>query len=370
MAAPGSTSDPTPILECGDRIPNFVLPNHDGRTMMFYDRACGNPGIILVESEKSAALQPQIAAITAEPAAAEIATAGVELTVISRRPARACAKIAAPLDASTPVLSDPGASVIAALGSGVAPGRKPPPVFALVYNANQRVLCTMTPDDGPMAASALARIATAKPVLAEAPVVEQAPVLLIPDLLAPADCARLVEHWRTGNDEGGVSAYRDGEAKEALDISQKKRRDRLVDDMALRADVMDQVAKRLVAEMYKAFAYENFILEPPIVACYDAARQDYFNRHRDNLSPQTASRRFALSLNLNDDYDGGALIFPEYGGQDYRPAAGAGVVFSCAHIHAAQPVSRGERFVLLTFLHDPNRAPHPWSMPEQRGRAG
>ena len=78
-----------------------------------------------------------------------------------------------------------------------------------------------------------------------------------------------------------------------------------------------------------------------------------------------ASRRFALSLNLNDGYDGGALVFPEYGGQHYAPGAGAGIVFSCSHVHEALPVTRGERFVLLTFLHDPNRQPHPWSIPAQ-----
>lgn len=366
MAAPGSASLKDPVLECGDRIPNFVLPNHDGRTMMFYDRACGNPGIIIVESEKSAALQAELDALVANSAAAALKKAGIEVTVISRRPARACAKLAGPFDDTTPVLSDPAGSVISALGSGMSPGRKPPPVFALVYNANQRLLCEMTPTDGPLTESALNMIAAGKPCLSKTPIDEQAPVLLIPDLLPPADCRRLIDHWRSGNSEGGVSAYRDGKAEEALDVAQKKRRDRLVDDLALRGEVMEQVAKRLVAEMFKAFAYENFILEPPIVVCYDAERQDYFKRHRDNLSPQTASRRFALSLNLNDDYDGGALVFPEYGGQPYRPAAGAGVVFSCAHIHAAEPVSRGERFVLLTFLHDPNRAPHPWSMPDQR----
>jgi predicted 2-oxoglutarate/Fe(II)-dependent dioxygenase YbiX len=55
-------------------------------------------------------------------------------------------------------------------------------------------------------------------------------------------------------------------------------------------------------------------------------------------------------LNLNDDYDGGELRFPEYGTDRYRPAAGEALVFSGAHLHEVLPVSRGQRFVLLSFL--------------------
>jgi hypothetical protein len=43
----------------------------------------------------------------------------------------------------------------------------------------------------------------------------------------------------------------------------------------------------------------------------------FFRAHRDNLSPATAHRRFALTLNLNESYQGGQLRFP-------APARGAG----------------------------------------------
>ena len=66
----------------------------------------------------------------------------------------------------------------------------------------------------------------------------------------------------------------------------------------------------------------------------------------------------ALTLNLNsDEYDGGELMFPEYGDYRHKPPAGAAVVFSCSLLHEALPVTRGQRFALLSFLLDPADAP-------------
>ena len=90
-----------------------------------------------------------------------------------------------------------------------------------------------------------------------------------------------------------------------------------------------------------------------LIACYDAERGDYFRRHRDNQTPATATRRFALTLNLNsDEYEGGELVFPEYGNDRYKPPTGAAVLFSCSLLHEALPVTSGQRFALLSFLRD------------------
>ena len=100
----------------------------------------------------------------------------------------------------------------------------------------------------------------------------------------------------------------------------------------------------------KAFAFRATRFEGFKIACYDAAEGGHFRAHRDNLSPSTEHRRFALTLNLNDGYEGGHLRFPEYGAYLYRPGAGGAVVFSGSHLHEALPVTRGKRYVLLSFL--------------------
>jgi predicted 2-oxoglutarate/Fe(II)-dependent dioxygenase YbiX len=45
-------------------------------------------------------------------------------------------------------------------------------------------------------------------------------------------------------------------------------------------------------------------------------------------------------------------MFPEYGDYRYKPATGAAVVFACSLLHEALPVTRGQRFALLSFLLD------------------
>ena len=103
-------------------------------------------------------------------------------------------------------------------------------------------------------------------------------------------------------------------------------------------------------EIRKAFAYDASRFEGFKIGCYRAEDEGFFTAHRDNISPATAHRTFALTLNLNDDYDGGELWFPEYGPDRYRPAVGEALAFSGAHLHEVLPVRRGRRFVLLSFL--------------------
>ncbi len=92
-------------------------------------------------------------------------------------------------------------------------------------------------------------------------------------------------------------------------------------------------------------------LETLRIGCYDSANQGFFGAHRDNTTPYTAHRRFAMSLNLNDgDYEGGCLRFPEFGPDLYAPGAGGAVIFSCHLLHEALPVTKGRRFAVFSFL--------------------
>jgi predicted 2-oxoglutarate/Fe(II)-dependent dioxygenase YbiX len=78
----------------------------------------------------------------------------------------------------------------------------------------------------------------------------------------------------------------------------------------------------------------------------------HFRAHRDNTTKGTAHRRFALSLNLNDDFEGGELSFPEYGPRSYKMPAGCAVIFSGSLLHKVSPVTRGRRYAFLPFLYD------------------
>jgi hypothetical protein len=184
-------------------------------------------------------------------------------------------------------------------------------------------------------------------------VVTQAPVLLLPRVLDAAYRDRLIRVWeRDGGTETGVARA----GNDVLDTSFKRRRDHTVSDGDLLRQLTSVLGRRVLPEVGKAFAFRATRFEGFKIACYDAATGGFFRPHRDNLTPATAHRVFALTLNLNDDYDGGQLRFPEYGNQLYRPDAGAALVFSCSHLHEVLDVTAGRRFVLLSFLYN---APGP-----------
>ena len=88
-----------------------------------------------------------------------------------------------------------------------------------------------------------------------------------------------------------------------------------------------------------------------IVACYDSAVGGHFYRHRDNVNVGAQHRRFAVTINLNNDYDGCDLMFPEFGRRTYRAPHGGAIVFSCGALHQVTPVTRGRRYAFLAFLY-------------------
>lgn len=179
----------------------------------------------------------------------------------------------------------------------------------------------------------------------------QAPVLLLPGVLEPELCERLIGFWEQGEkmrDAVADSQYGVGHQKATL----KKRVDVLVDDAELKRLLTQRLERRVLHELSKAYGCEARHMEAFRIGCYDAASGGYFNRHRDNATPHTGHRKFAITINLNDDYEGGALRFAEYGRQVYSPAAGGAVVFSCGLLHEAEPVTRGRRFGMFGFFYD------------------
>jgi predicted 2-oxoglutarate/Fe(II)-dependent dioxygenase YbiX len=154
-----------------------------------------------------------------------------------------------------------------------------------------------------------------------------------------------------GHEEGTVNSIVAGEKVERVHKAVKSRLDHPITDMAVLKSLIGVIGRRLAPELDRAFNFTRFKFDRFIITCYDAARHDYFRRHRDNQSPSTEDRRFALTLNLNtDEYEGGELIFPEYGNHRYSPPAGGAILFSCSLLHEALPVTRGRRFTLLSFL--------------------
>jgi len=155
----------------------------------------------------------------------------------------------------------------------------------------------------------------------------QAPILFLPNVLEPALCARLIETYhRLGGEESGYMTEVDGVTKLVIDHYHKRRQDILIDDQDLISTLQARFKRRIVPEISKAYQYHVTRMERYIVACYSAKTEGHFRPHRDNTTKGTAHRRFAVSINLNADFSGGEIYFPEFSHQSFKPPIGGAVV--------------------------------------------
>lgn len=185
------------------------------------------------------------------------------------------------------------------------------------------------------------------------PAVMHAPVLMIPNVFEPALCEELIRrHNEAGGIETGFMIERDGVTVQEHDYSHKRRTDWPMDDKRLIEATRVRVRRRIAPEIQRAHQFTVTHIERYLVACYKAEVGGHFASHRDNTTKGTAHRRFAVSINLNDDYDGGELVFPEFGQARFKPKIGGACVFSCSLLHQATRVTRGERYVFVPFLYD------------------
>jgi len=194
-----------------------------------------------------------------------------------------------------------------------------------------------------------------------------APVLLVPRILNGELCDALIDYWHRGDKKEDAVANSNGGGPAVPNSRTKRRIDVVVQDRPLYEAVKQRVERCVLLELRKCLHFEAARIEPLRVGCYDAVRGGSFKRHRDNTTPYTRHRRFAMSLNLNEGYEGGALTFPEYGRELYKPGPGDAVVFSCSLLHEALPVTEGRRFGLFTFFTDQAGAAQEDAMIAQRG---
>ncbi|NJN03284.1 MAG: redoxin domain-containing protein [Leptolyngbyaceae cyanobacterium RM1_1_2] len=173
-----------------------------------------------------------------------------------------------------------------------------------------------------------------------------APVLIVPNVLTSEQCQLLMQQWHQGNQfEGKVGA---GSQTRAQKLA-KVRTDILL-QKPMMAEVDRALGGTLFPEIEKVFGLKVTHREEYKIGCYDAAKGGFFKQHRDNFDRHLSHRRVAMTMNLNDDYGGGGLNFPEYGNFVYRPAAGGAVIFPCSLMHQALPVTSGKRFMMVSFF--------------------
>jgi peroxiredoxin/predicted 2-oxoglutarate/Fe(II)-dependent dioxygenase YbiX len=348
-------------FEVGDWVSDFSLPSAAGKTVKLSDTV-GVPVVVVFLGHDTPAAQAACDGFAAEfeqfkslrtpiLAVRQGGAVGTDLLGGGETPQGATVDWPGVGELPFPVLSDTDGSIAAKYS---AKGLR-----AALIHPNARIFRYYEPsDNGSLAAKVLADVKSIVDLEPPRQILQQAPILLIPEVLPPEFCKKLIQTWETeGNQDSGFMVDKEGKTVGQYDYSSKIRRDHFIDNKTpLHAEARNWIVRRIVREVHKAFSFEATRLEDMKIACYDAARGGYFRPHRDNTTGATAHRRFAVSMLLNDEYEGGYLRFPEYGPHTYRPPAGGAVVFGCSLLHEATDVTAGRRFVLLTFLYGEKEA--------------
>jgi predicted 2-oxoglutarate/Fe(II)-dependent dioxygenase YbiX/peroxiredoxin len=184
-----------------------------------------------------------------------------------------------------------------------------------------------------------------------------APILFLPRVFEPEFCRHLIDLYEaTGGRESGFMREIGGRTVGVTDPGFKRRKDYTIEDRELIAALRARFLRRVVPEIAKVHQFRATRTERYIVSCYAAEDGGHFSAHRDNTTKGTAHRRFAVSVNLNDDFEGGEVSFPEYGPRSFKAPCGGAVVFSCSLLHRVSKVTRGRRYAFLPFLYDDESA--------------
>jgi alkyl hydroperoxide reductase subunit AhpC len=181
-----------------------------------------------------------------------------------------------------------------------------------------------------------------------------APILMVPNVLSREECGQLIESFEKGGPLM-VRPPRPGELGGDYKIpvyehDRQDRVDQIIKDQSTLAFLDERIWGRVTPMVQKAFAYEVTRREDLHIARYVGQRGGYAMGHRDNVGPSTNYRRFALSMSLNDDFEGGEIVFKEFSQRGYRPAPGTAMVFSSSLLHEVQETTAGTRYNLISHF--------------------
>lgn len=131
----------------------------------------------------------------------------------------------------------------------------------------------------------------------------RAPILLLSDVMPADHRARLIAGFdANGGEETGYEKDR----ATVIDHAVKIRRDWLIDDKELLASVRGDIVQNILQPLFRATWFETRKFERIIVGRYDIG--GHFMPHVD-VCETIQHRRFALSIALNSEYEGGELVF-------------------------------------------------------------
>jgi len=329
-------------LAVGERLCDlpFLLPS--GKPVSLYEeRLFGWPKVVHILRSAEGAEQTLR---TFSDRLADFARFETQIVVVTADPPDRNAAVSKRLEVIYPILSDPSDALHRASGFD---GRGVTIIFDPLLRV-ENIIREKTDHAEAALAFLSGRIAQSAPAIVQS----QAPALVLPNILDPEHCDRLIRFWEAREKtEGEVVGI--GAEGNRVNRRAKIRSDVFLPEDSREAHELSEILnRRLMPEIWKGFNFRVTGREAFRIGCYDSADQGHFSAHRDDSTPHTQHRRYAMSLNLNTgDYEGGLLRFPEFGPQLYAPPRGGTVVFSCSLLHMVLPVTKGRRIALFGFFY-------------------
>lgn len=308
------------MLDIGDRAPNFVLPDGRGTFTMFYERTRGLPVVLLFASPGRWPAHGEALDGFAEQAKA-FEAAGVDIFCVSLDPPAKNAEAGRPFL----VWSDSAQKItqwyFGQLAMAWPPSPEGPEVLALGLDANQRILWTRRGAGPGLADQILAglheRPAPASPEIR----FQTAPVLLVPRVL--------------GSNALGLGVLGPDAAA--------------IEDPAMQRRLVNLIGQRIAPELYKAFSFQGFRFGRLRLLAWPAGVPAGREAAPPEKPPASGKGRFEILVGLPGAPEGGALVFPEFGGHRYALPAGGAMIFSDALLREWQP-AEAPRHYLQSYL--------------------
>ena len=183
-------------------------------------------------------------------------------------------------------------------------------------------------------------------------------VEIIRSFLSPEKCRDWTEYC-AGQPGEALDVYTLDQKNQDLGLAQSRSSNRVTDRVSMagrRQEMDDLIAGALTGEVSKRLDRRFSWFEKPQLLKYSTG--GYFKKHADAEFRipgsvdwvKNVDRDISILLYLNDDFEGGALLFNHFN-YYYRPRAGDLVFFPSDHRyeHEARPLKSGVRYVVVSW---------------------
>jgi len=164
------------------------------------------------------------------------------------------------------------------------------------------------------------------------------PFIMIENALDEELLKEIIEFYKMKKEKGETTAHKHS-TKDRLHVHP---------DSKLQKKIDNKLSKSVLPELRKIFYFDANHRESYKIASYDSVTSGRFHSHRDTPHPHQ-HRKYAMSLLLNDDYEGGELYLSEYG-MKIKPKANTAIIFPGISSHQVLTVTKGSRMAMITFF--------------------